>query len=325
VGEDGRAIAVSKDLNALWKEHGRRAREAWQLAVPAPRWERTRITSWDFGDLEPFVTRRVAGTEFRAYPAIVDRQTSVDLTLMETASAAEVATFAGVRRLLALAASGTLSAIEPRIPPAFAHADGSAPSRAENDAFRAIVSARIVDDAFRLGVDGPVARTKRQFEEVLTAGRPRVDASFGRFAQAITRASTELEATLRALRSASKHPTAKNAIVDIRAHLGMLFPRDLLEWVLPVRLDHFPRYLRAVQARLGRAIADPRKDSEKWAPVAPLWAVFVERHGAVRDREAARDLQWSFEELRVAIFAPELKTPVPVSVERVRAELAALR
>jgi ATP-dependent helicase HrpA len=41
---------------------------------------------------------------------------------------------------------------------------------------------------------------------------------------------------------------------------------------------------------------------------------------ARKDRDA--DLRWLFEELRVAIFAPELKTPVPVSVAKVKEALS---
>jgi ATP-dependent helicase HrpA len=142
---------------------------------------------------------------------------------------------------------------------------------------------------------------------------------------AIARASTELDATLKALRSAAKHPGARGAIAEIAAQLEVLFPPDLMAWVPVGRLEHFPRYLRAVQARLGRAIADPRKDSEKLAQVAPLWAAFVAKETTARDRETATALRWSFEELRVAVFAPELKTAGPVSVSKLAADVAALR
>ena len=76
------------------------------------------------------------------------------------------------------------------------------------------------------------------------------------------------------------------------------------------RLAHYPRYLRAAQVRLGRAVDDPQKDARKLAPFAPVWASFLAKFGAARDQEAAWDLRWDFEELRVAIFAPELTTPV---------------
>jgi ATP-dependent helicase HrpA len=69
---------------------------------------------------------------------------------------------------------------------------------------------------------------------------------------------------------------------------------------------------------------DPRKDADKLAPFSPLWTTFLSRRANARDPEAAREVRWAFEELRVAIFAPELKTPVPVSVAKVAAALAAI-
>jgi ATP-dependent helicase HrpA len=98
-----------------------------------------------------------------------------------------------------------------------------------------------------------------------------------------------------------------------------------MEWVPLAQLEHFPRYLRAAQARLGRAVSDPRKDMDKLAPFATLWSSFLAKRGSVRDQGAAAELRWAFEELRVAIFAPELKTPVSVSLPKVAAALAALR
>jgi ATP-dependent helicase HrpA len=56
-----------------------------------------------------------------------------------------------------------------------------------------------------------------------------------------------------------------------------------------------------------------------------LWETFLARRATVRDQEAAQELRWTFEELRVAIFAPEVTTPVSVTVAKVGAALAALR
>ncbi|WP_157758620.1 DUF3418 domain-containing protein [Cystobacter fuscus] len=46
---------------------------------------------------------------------------------------------------------------------------------------------------------------------------------------------------------------------------------------------------------------------------------------SLRDQEAAQEPRWAFEELRVALFAPEVTTPVSVTVAKVGAALAALR
>ncbi len=72
-------------------------------------------------------------------------------------------------------------------------------------------------------------------------------------------------------------------------------------------------------------MTDPRKDAEKLAPLAPLWAAFLAKRGAARDQDAARELRWAFEELRVAIFAPELKALGGVSLAKIKATVTALR
>jgi ATP-dependent helicase HrpA len=281
--------------------------------------------AWDLGELPPFVTRRVGGTELRSYPALVDRGASVDLTLLESAAAAETATRAGVRRLLSIASRGAASAIAPRTPRAFTSPSGRPPTRAEDDAFRGAVLARVFDEAFGLRPGAELPRTRGAFEEVLAAGRPRLAPTFQLFAAALSPAASELDKTLLALKSAAAHPSGRGAILEIRAQLEQLFPPDLVETAsLPI-LQQLPRYLRAAQVRLGRAVADPRKDADKLAPFAPLWSAFLARQGAARDQDAARELRWMFEELRVAIFAPELKTLVPVSVAKVKGALEALR
>jgi len=163
-----------------------------------------------------------------------------------------------------------------------------------------------------------------KIQQMLTAGAPRIAPAFRRFADAIAAAAAELDKTWRALEGASRHPSGKAAITDIYAQLEELFSPDLMKTVPLGRLEHFPRYLRAAQARLGRAVADPRKDAEQLAPFTPLWAQFLEKRARARDAEAIAELRWAFEELRVAIFAPELKTPVPVSVAKVTAAMSVL-
>jgi ATP-dependent helicase HrpA len=326
VGQGGQVLGQGKDARDLWERFGASAREVWKQTA-APNWERKGLTSWDFGDLLPFLSRRVAGADVRTYPAIVDRGTAVDLALLESAAAAEAATRGGLRRLVMLSATarGAVSAIAPRIPRPFSHASGAPTSRAEADAFRALVLARIVDDAFSLQGDAPLPRTRRAFEELVANGAPRVAVAFRLYADAVARVAADHEAALAAVQSASKHPGAKLVVAEARAHLEQLLPPELLGTIAFGRLEHLPRYLRAVRVRVERAIADPRKDAEKLGAMAPAWDAFLKKRASARDREAVEALRWSFEELRVAIFAPELKTAMPVSAAKVAAAVAALR
>ncbi|MFP2930942.1 DUF3418 domain-containing protein, partial [Pyxidicoccus sp. 3LG] len=197
--------------------------------------------------------------------------------------------------------------------------------RGQADAFRALVLARSVDDAFKLAPGAPLPRTKAAFEALVREGSPRIEPAARDWANAIVVTSSELAGTLAALKAASKGPSGAAAVRDIRSQLGHLFPANLIEWIPFVRLLNYPRYLLAAQARLSRAVANPGKDAGKAEPFTPLWETFLARRATVRDQEAAQALRWTFEELRVAIFAPEVTTPVSVTVAKVGAALAALR
>ncbi len=325
VAEDGKVVAESRDIDDLLKQHGARARAAWKSAAPSSSWERKGLVAWEFGELPMFVTRHVSGMELRSYPALVDRGTSVDLALLESASAAETATRAGVRRLLSIASRAALSANAPRTPRAFTRPNGNPPSRAEDDAFRTIVLARVFDEAFGLHEGAALPRTKSAFDALASGGAPRIAPSFKLFTDAIAPISQELDKALKALKAASSHPSGTAAVLEIRSQIERLFPADLLATIPLTALRQLPRYLRAAQVRLARAVSDPRKDAEKLAPLAPLWTAFLAKRSAARDQAAANELRWDFEELRVAIFAPELKTITPVSIPKVKAALAALR
>ncbi|MFP2895694.1 DUF3418 domain-containing protein [Corallococcus sp. 4LFB] len=163
------------------------------------------------------------------------------------------------------------------------------------------------------------------FEARVQEGSPRIEQAARDWANAVVATSAELAETLAALKAASKGPSGAAAVRDIRSQLAQLFPAKLIEWIPLGRLLHYPRYLRAAQARLARAVANPAKDAGKAAPFTPLWESFLARSATVRDPEAAQELRWAFEELRVAIFAPEVTTPVSVTVAKVGAALAALR
>jgi ATP-dependent helicase HrpA len=329
VDVDGRVVTQNRDADDLLRRFGARARTVLTAAAAPSKWTQEGLTSWTFGDLPPFVVRKLPNTtagaaEVRSYPAIVDRGTSVALELAESEAAAEAASRSGVRRLLMLAARQTLSALTPRLPPPLARPRGALPSRAESDAVRAQLLGRIVDTAFRLE-DTPLPRNKQAFDALVAFGTPRLDATFRVFVDLLKPIATELDRVLAALKSASRHPSGRHAIDDIYAQLEELVPPDFVARTPFDRLEHVPRYLRAVQARLQRAIADPRKDMAKHAPFAPLWKTFLAKRPGYRDAAAAEDLRWTFEELRVAIFAPEQKPAAPVSAAKVAAALSALR
>jgi ATP-dependent helicase HrpA len=89
------------------------------------------------------------------------------------------------------------------------------------------------------------------------------------------------------------------------------------------RLQHFPRYLKAAALRLDKLRTEPARDAQRMAELLPLEQAW-KRELAQRARQGgpagmAAELEqfgWLLEELRVSLFAQELKTPVPVSPKR---------
>jgi ATP-dependent helicase HrpA len=226
--------------------------------------------------------------------------------------------------LLTLALAGSISALEREIPPAFRFLAVAAPSREQREAMRAALVARAIDGAFHLDGASPLPRTKAEFERLARAGAPHLTPAFRRVLDVVVRASSELEGTLDALRNAAKHPSATTAIQDIRTQLAELLPVDVLDSTPLHRLEHVPRYLRAMRTRLQRAIADPRKDADKLSTILPVWNAFVAKRTQGCDEAEIQDVRWAFEELRVAVFAPELKTTMSITAARLAVDVAAL-
>jgi len=185
--------------------------------------------------------------------------------------------------------------------------------------------ARLVEEAFGCGAGSALPRDKAAFDALFAAGASRIAATFQRLQRACVAASAELAVTLRALDAAAKHPSGTAASAEIRSQIDLLFPTDLLAAIELLRLEQFPRYLRAAQARLTRAVTDPRKDADKLQPLLRLWQPFLARRASLTDREAARVVRWAFEELRVAIFAPELKPAATVTLASLTQALGSLR
>ncbi len=105
---------------------------------------------------------------------------------------------------------------------------------------------------------------------------------------------------------------------DIAQQLQRLVPKRFLLTTPYAQLQHFPRYLKAVQLRLDKLRTDPARDAAKLAELRPqdqrFWRLVAERKG-VQDARL-QELRWLLEELRVSFFAQELRTPQPVSVKR---------
>ena len=109
------------------------------------------------------------------------------------------------------------------------------------------------------------------------------------------------------------HP---QSVAELRDQLARLLASGWLARTPWARLQHIPRYLKAAGIRLDKLRNDPERDRRLAAEIASLETPY--RRQAARGAASAELEQfgWLLEELRVSLFAQELRTPVPVSVKR---------
>jgi ATP-dependent helicase HrpA len=86
------------------------------------------------------------------------------------------------------------------------------------------------------------------------------------------------------------------------------------------QLAHLPRYLKAMQLRLdkyGNSLERDAKHTESIAALTKRYEELLEKHrkAGVSD-PTLEEFRWALEELRVSLFAQELKTPYPISYKR---------
>jgi ATP-dependent helicase HrpA len=115
---------------------------------------------------------------------------------------------------------------------------------------------------------------------------------------------------------------------DITAQLAALLHKNFIVEVAYERLQHYPRYLKAAALRLDKARSDPGREARQLAEWQALGKPWAREYLAQQRADSAggghapdafmEEYRWLLEELRVALFAQELRTPSPVSVKRLQ-------
>jgi ATP-dependent helicase HrpA len=134
-----------------------------------------------------------------------------------------------------------------------------------------------------------------------------------------------------ALRRALDGPVGqayRQTAADLKRQLGALVFPGFLEQVPYERLQHYPRYLSAMQRRLEKLPQAPERDEQHTRELGRWWQQLQERINRNRkigvSEPALEEMRWMLEEQRVSLFAQELKTPYPVSYKRLARAWAAL-
>jgi ATP-dependent helicase HrpA len=324
----GKPLAQGRDLAALRQRFGaaasaelsRRLRGADGDDLVA-RYSREDVTRWDFGDLPDHV-RIAAGARagLVAFPALQMRDDGgVRLALFDTADQAAEAHRLGVARLVWLAHADLLRQSERDLAAAL-----KATCLQYGLLFKGASCAELLRDVLNaaalaaLGGDQAPPRDAAAFAAASGAARPRLPE---RLTRASALARDVIAAAMQLAQALERAPAAwRDAVEDLRVQLaGLVFPGFLTRHPV-ARLPDLPRYLKAMQLRLDKLPHHAARDLGAMNEMAPLLAAWRQRAGAVAQRgerdAALDDFRWRLEELRVGLFAQELRTPEPVSVKR---------
>ncbi|MEY2874019.1 MAG: ATP-dependent helicase HrpA, partial [Pseudomonadota bacterium] len=268
-------------------------------------------TTWTFGELPELMEIRKAGQTLIGFPALIDRTTHVEIEVFDEPDAAAMKHRHGLRRLVALNLKEPLKYLEKNIPDLQKMSVAFMPLGTQEE-----LRDQIIDVALtRAFLADPLPTDARAFQQRLDEGRPRLNL----IAQEVARtAGTILIDYAAALRKLKDTRVPKDVADDITGQLQLLVPKRFIAQTHWSQLHHLPRYLKAVVLRLDKWRADPVRDAQRLTELRPLETRYTRRLADLKGTDDSRltEYRWLLEELRVSLFAQELRTPQPVSVKR---------
>ncbi|MBP6268313.1 MAG: ATP-dependent RNA helicase HrpA [Rhizobacter sp.] len=352
VDENGRQLGMGRNLSTLKAELGSQARSAFQAlaqlksvqperpiaadtassvsrkpgaqrvaeapaASPAgrapvsPDSAAELYTDWTFGELPELLEVRRGDQTMVGFPALIDRGGAVAIEVFDEPEAAAARHREGLRRLVSLQIRDALKYLEKNIPDLQKMSVLYMPLGTADELREQVISLAI-DRAFLVD---PLPTDAVAFRRRVEEGRGRLTLIANEIARSAHAVLVEHAAALRKLRDAR---APKEVSEDIEAQLSRLVPKRFLGATPWSQLSHLPRYLRGIVMRLDKWRADPGRDASRMAELRPLeqryLRTLIERKG-VRDTRLD-EFRWLLEELRISLFAQELRTPQPVSVKR---------
>ncbi len=344
VDEHGRQLGMGRNLAALKAELGGQARSAFQalaaLKLPAaapdtpanksespapsaksggrseapskPAQEQAKsYTSWSFGELPELMEVRRGAQTMIGFPALIDRGAHVEIEVFDEPDVAAAKHRLGLRRLVALQLKEPLKFLEKNIPD-LQKMSVLFMSLGTAEELREQIIGVALERAF---LAEPLPQDEFSFKARIEEGRSRLNLIAQEVARQTGVVLQEFAAATRKLKDAR---ASKEVAEDITAQLQRLMGKRFVTDTPWAQLQHLPRYLKAISARLDKLRADPARDAKLLAELRPLEQRFLRRLAELKGQQDSRlhEFRWQLEELRVSLFAQELRTPQPVSVKR---------
>jgi ATP-dependent helicase HrpA len=314
IDDAGRELAMGRDWKALQKQLGQAAQLTFRNTSPDI--EKTNLKQWDFGDLPQTLSFERDGLQVTGYPALEDNIDAVSVKLFDTAQEAETNHRQGVARLMRFELKEQMKQLEKGLPNfnqyALAFRNVISPDDLREDMLTAIA-----DRAF-IGEDD-LPRNNDEFMKLKARARIRLPAVTQAVVRQVQAVATEYQALTNAQ---AKMPATVNRLKkDVEQQIQLLVYKNCFSQTPWQYLQHVPRYLKALNLRIQKQPAAPDRDGKNAASVGIIWQKWQDKMNQMHAAGslipcALQDYRWLIEELRVSLFAQELKTPFPVSIKR---------
>ena len=314
IDDAGRELAMARDWNALKKQLGSAAQLTFRNTSPDI--EKTGLKQWDFGDLPQTLSFERDGLKVVGYPALEDEIESVSVKLFDTEREAVANLRKGVCRLMRFELKEQMKQLEKSLPNFNQYALTLRGVMSPED-LREDMLLTIADRAF-IGEDD-LPRTNDDFMKLKARARTRLPAVTQAVARQVQAIATEYQLLVN---QQAKMPATVNRLKrDVEQQIYLLVYKGCFSQTPWEHLQHISRYLKALRLRIEKHPANPDRDGKNAASVGQIWQKWQDKVSALQQAhhdipQALQDFRWLIEELRVSLFAQELKTPFPVSIKR---------
>ncbi len=314
ISENGDEIASGRDLTELRQSLGGKAEKSFGTAMSSS-FERESVTRWDFGALPEKLEFQRQGQTLLGYPALQAQDEHIALRLFDTEAKAAQAMRTGLARLLLLQMPEQARYLEKSLPISKTTCLHYLPLGSCDDLKHALQQA-IAEQI--LSGDKPPVRDESQFNQRRDETRPLLVTGANQLCKLATEILAEYHVLSHKLQT-TKH--GADAVSDMQAQLAQLIYPGFLAHTPLNWLRHYPRYLKAIALRLDKLPGATERDRLNREQLAPLLRRYLEKTAQNEKKgeansQSLQDFRWMLEELRVSLFAQELKTIQPISIKR---------
>ena len=311
IDDGGQELAMGRNLLALQQQLGHAA--AVTFSDNANEFEQENVTTWSIGKLPDSIKFARGKQQLTGYLGLqIQSDGSIALKLFDTQGAADEAHYHGVIALMAKQLKDQIKDLNKGLA-SFTQV-AMLLKHLGVDALREDITRAVCQRAF-IG-DDDLPRNDKDFKEQIKRARSRLPAVKEALNKYLLEVAQEYAPLVLRLQ---KHPlkqVLQQQLQDL-IHTGFASDTPWSQW------PHLARYLKGMNLRMDKYSGNPARDAQREADIQVLQQQWQQRISDLQrsHQDIATDLKlfrWGIEELRVSLFAQELKTPYPVSVKRLQ-------